>query len=606
MTSLLQIHHTQIFHGPNIYANSPIILIDLQINPLLYTKMITTCDKIMKQFPQWFQQDINKNVKPEIYIGTVMSHLSLSLLNHDQDIITESGVKLSEKGIYFWTGFYYPKVSLKAINLAFYILNIAMKNNNLSNDIFKDSLDNFNDFCQKTYLINENLLKMSHQFDIPLFPYLNSTKYIQYGWGKKSRVFLQSSSMEDSFYGVQTSMDKSSSKNLLQSIGIPTAKSVIIHSPDQLEKAIQTIGFPCVVKPIRGAQGIGITSNIQDFHELEMAYDYAKNSSFGKNPIMIESFIQGDDHRLFVANGKFLGIGKRIPSHIIGDGKSTVKKLIDDLNQMRINPKQNILGLKQIQYNNSLTKHLRSQGITINDILDNNRKITLSEFGSYSTGGFPKDVTSIAHPQIKCMAELIAQASNIATLGVDYITTDISKPYTETNGAVTEYNHYPGLSFLEYISNPKESFYQILNIGSGRIPLIIAIIDTSHFSQIQKWLMCNVQDQRIGWVCGNNVQIGQFPLHTTDTHGWQTVKMLLRQKTLEKALIICSPEEIIQKGLPVDKADHICISGINMSPGWNAVLQNTSPNIKTFNAVSSLLLFSLEALVKKHSQDELD
>ena len=192
--------------------------------------------------------------------------------------------------------------------------------------------------------------------------------------------------MEDSYRGVDISMDKSYSKELLEGIGIPIAKSLIVHSRDQLEVASKTIGFPCVIKPVRGTQGNGITANIQDFNELKNAFIHAKKSTFGKTSIMLESFIQGDDYRLMVANGKFVGVVQRRPSFIVGDGQSSIEKLIHELNQTRKKFKHNSANLKQVPTNNALIMHLTKQNVTINTILERNEKITLSSLGNYSPG----------------------------------------------------------------------------------------------------------------------------------------------------------------------------------------------------------------------------
>ena len=43
MTKLFQIKNTHIFYGPNTYAYSPVILVDIEINSLSYSKAVTAC-----------------------------------------------------------------------------------------------------------------------------------------------------------------------------------------------------------------------------------------------------------------------------------------------------------------------------------------------------------------------------------------------------------------------------------------------------------------------------------------------------------------------------------------------------------------------------------
>jgi cyanophycin synthetase len=63
---------------------------------------------------------------------------------------------------------------------------------------------------------------------------------------------------------------------------------------------------------------------------VEAAYDAAKEHG---DAIIVESMIKGFDHRLLVINGKLEAAARRMPGHVIGDGKHTVKELTDIVNR---------------------------------------------------------------------------------------------------------------------------------------------------------------------------------------------------------------------------------------------------------------------------------
>ena len=587
----MQLFNSKIFYGPNPYTNSPIVIYNIKIDDSAYLIVKKACLHIINLFPECYASIDFNNQEPKIYVATVLSLLAKHLINRNNGCVQNSGITTHCEGFFIWVGFHHLQVTDQAIQLVLKILHMLIEENKFTNNDIKTLLNSFSNMCKQYYSSDTELIQAAQTFDIPIFPHSINSNYWQFGWGKNSRIFYSASSMQDSYHGVKHSMNKITSKEILKSIGIPTAKSTLITEIKQLANAVKSIGYPCVVKPIRGTQGIGITSNIQNYNELQSAYKYAKQSKFGQNHIMIESFIQGHDYRIMIANGKFHGALERKPSHVIGTGESTLKELIITLNKTRVNPKLNPNRLKPVVINDFVITHLSKQLISLESIIEKDRIVTLSNIASYSTGGIVEDVTSLVHPQIIQMAELIAQTSNIATLGVDYITTDISKPYYETDGAVTEYNHLPSLKLTYFLQNTKDILNNILNIGSGRIPLVIAIINTSKISQVQNWCKKNIHDQAAGWVCAESVYVGQLPLQVTETTGWNGVRMLLRNKTIQKMFIICSDEETMEKGLPVDKTDCICMHDANLTSEWENVIDKSTSQVRKFTDIENLLSF---------------
>lgn len=192
------------------------------------------------------------------------------------------------------------------------------------------------------------------------------------------------------------------------------------------------------------------------------------------------------------------------------------------------------------------------------------------------------------------MAETIAKATNIDILGIDYISTDISRSYIETKGAINEYNHTPGLFILESVIKQKEIIYEICReiIGKdvGRIPLVIIITSDYKISQIKEQLKNKITDDTVGWVCDNIAYIGQFPLRIYDTSGWSNVSTLLRQKTVEKAVVVCSVEEVSQKGLPVDKANTLYLdNAVNMTNDWQMIINKAALKVSKYSEIEKLI-----------------
>ena len=72
-------------------------------------------------------------------------------------------------------------------------------------------------------------------------------------------------------------------------------------------------------------------------------------------------------------------------------------------------------------------------------------EVYLRKTANISTGGTAVDVTDTIHPENKLMAERAIRAIGLDVGAVDFLTTDITKSYTETGGGICEINAGPGL-----------------------------------------------------------------------------------------------------------------------------------------------------------------
>ena len=85
-----------------------------------------------------------------------------------------------------------------------------------------------------------------------------------------------------------------------------------------------------VLKPLNANHGRGVTTDIRDDAQLEKAYDKAKEHG---NAVIVETFLEGLDHRLLVVDGKLVAAAKRVPAHVVGDGKHSVEELVAIVNE---------------------------------------------------------------------------------------------------------------------------------------------------------------------------------------------------------------------------------------------------------------------------------
>lgn len=140
----------------------------------------------------------------------------------------------------------------------------------------------------------------------------------------------------------------------------------------------------------------------------------------------MEQFIVGYDYRLLVINYKFVSAALRKPAAIVGDGKHTVKELIDIVNQdsRRGYGHENVL--TSIKLDDHTLRLLQKLGMDENSVPEVGHEIELKSTANLSTGGTATDVTEIVHPYNIFTAERIARTIGLDICGIDIMSPDIS------------------------------------------------------------------------------------------------------------------------------------------------------------------------------------
>ncbi len=278
----------------------------------------------------------------------------------------------------------------------------------------------------------------------------NFNRLYTIGVGKNSQIIEFMSSSKDSKIAKQIQRDKWSSNLMIEKLGVPTPRWQIIDTPDQIKEVWNKYEKPVVIKPTGLTAGNGVSTGINTIEEAQEAFRIAKEKT-GKHAerswqqkIMIQEQVPGDDYRLLVIDGKLEVATKRIPAFIIGDGKSTIKELIEQTNKdPRRDTSRPTHILKPIKIDPPLLKLLEEEGLTLSFVPRKDEKVTLRKVASMSQGGITEDFTDQVGPEIKYIVESIAQSIHAFVIGADILCKDISKPLTKDNGGIIEINTKP-------------------------------------------------------------------------------------------------------------------------------------------------------------------
>jgi cyanophycin synthetase len=257
-------------------------------------------------------------------------------------------------------------------------------------------------------------------------------------------------SSQDSRLAKQIQRDKWATNLMIERLGLPTPKWQVLDSPDQIEEIWNQYEKPVVIKPVGLTAGSGVSTGLNTIEEAKEAFLFAKAKTerhVGKTwqlKIMIQEQVPGEDYRLLVIDGKLEVATKRIPAFIVGDGKSTIKELIEETNKdPRRDTSKPTHILKPIKIDEPLLNLLDEKGLSLESIPKKDEKITVRKVASMSQGGITEDFTDKVGPEIKHIVESIATSIHAFVIGADVLCKDISKPLTKDNGGIIEINTKP-------------------------------------------------------------------------------------------------------------------------------------------------------------------
>ncbi|WP_431132497.1 cyanophycin synthetase [Psychroserpens mesophilus] len=414
-------------------------------------------------------------------------------------------------------------------------------------------------------------------------PWIRLNKYslCQLGYGANQKRIQATVTSETSSIGVELACDKEDTKYLLEQAEVEVPRGDIIRRERSLEEACRYVGYPLVIKPIDGNHGRGITVDIQNYEDALQAFHHAKESS-KSGAIIVEKFIKGADYRLLVINNKLVAGAIRTPAHVIGDGTSTVQELIDKVNSdpRRGYGHENVL--TQITVNELTKTIIKDAGYTLDSVIAEGKRLILKDTANLSTGGTAEDITDIIHPANVSMAERISKIIDLDICGIDIMTTDISKPLSETGGAVLEVNAGPGfrMHLAPTTGLPRNVAAPVIDKlfpqkgDTGRIP-IIAITGTNGKTTTSRLIahIAKMNGYRVGYTTSDGVYIQNRLLMTGDCTGPASAEFVLKDPTVNFAVLECARGGLLRAGLGFKKcdvgivtnvaADHLGLKGIH-------------------------------------------
>ncbi|OFY82758.1 MAG: cyanophycin synthetase [Bacteroidetes bacterium RIFCSPLOWO2_12_FULL_35_15] len=402
--------------------------------------------------------------------------------------------------------------------------------------------------------------------DIP-FIRLNKESLVQLGYGKNQVRFRATMTDRTSSIAVDLASNKDETKRMLEDAAIPVAKGMCIAYESEVEEVISKVGFPLVFKPLDGNHGKGASINVKTLDEAKAAFEHAKKFS---RKIIVERFISGYDFRILVINNRFIAAALREPANVIGDGVSTIQLLIETENKdpRRGYGHENVL--TEISIDRETQDQLAKLNYTLETILKKGEKCYLKGTANLSTGGTSTDITDIVHPHNIFICERISRVIGLDICGIDIMATNLSEPLESTGGVVLEVNAAPGfrMHLAPAKGLPRNVAAPVIDMlyppgKSCRIP-IIAVTGTNGKTTTTRLIAHIVKNNgfRVGFTTSDGIYVQNSMLTKGDTTGPVSAEFILKDPTVEFAVLETARGGILRAGLGFGKCDVAVVTNI--------------------------------------------
>ncbi|SMC50833.1 cyanophycin synthetase [Polynucleobacter kasalickyi] len=399
---------------------------------------------------------------------------------------------------------------------------------------------------------------------------LSSGNLVQLGYGALQKRIWTAETAQTGAIAETISRDKDLTKSLLSMVGVPIPEGELVDSPEHAWEVAQSIGLPVVVKPQDGNHGRGVFTNLQTEQEITAAYKIAVEEGSG---VLVEKFIEGDEHRLLVVGNHLVAAAKGEECKVMGDGVHTILELIEL--QINSDPRRGSsedFPLNPVRIDSIAHLELQSQGFEPDSIPPQGKAVLIQRNGNVAF-----DVTDLVHPSVAKQVVLAAKVVGLDIAGVDLVAKDISKPMEEQGAAIVEVNAGPGL--LMHIKpakgKPREVGRAIIehlfpNNAVGRIP-VLGVSGSSSAKEVADICayLLKLANYYVGLSTQQGLYFNQHSIQRMNSSEWDSGRRTLMNPMVTAAVIQATPKGIINEGLPYD----LCQVGVVTSVD----LQQTFP-----------------------------
>jgi cyanophycin synthetase len=355
--------------------------------------------------------------------------------------------------------------------------------------------------------------------------------------------------------------DKHWTKSVLKRVGLGIPEGDTARTLDGALEVAEEIGFPVLLKPLDANNGRGISGRIDSLDGVREAWPVA----VAEHPVVvIERFAQGNDHRVVVVNRRVVACVERIPAHVVGDGRRSIRALAAEINR---DPKRSKTDpnapLSPLPLDERTAAFLARGGRTLDSMPNDGEMVFLRATANISTGGTAVDRTDDMHPRNRALCELAAGAAGLDVAGLDVLTPDIAVPFDENGAVVIEVNASPGIRMHTHPDTgvPRDVQGAILDMlyppGAATTIPVIAVTGTNGKTTTTRLIahLFRNTGRQVGFTTTDGVYFNEHLLLAGDLTGPFAANIVLSHPDVEVAVLETARGGILRAGLGFDACD---------------------------------------------------
>jgi cyanophycin synthetase len=597
----MRILDRSVYVGPSLYARFPVIRLELDLGELeawptgrLGSEFV---DALAGALPGLAQHGCSyrepggffRRMREDegTWLGHVLEHVAIELQNMAGEEVTFGKTRSAgPAGVYMVVYEYAQRdEGIAAGELALRLIcsllpaSIRPEGSVPADWNWQEARDEFIRFAQRRALgpSTSSLVRAAEHRGIPWLR-LNEQSLVQLGHGKFQQRIQATVTSSTSHIAVELASDKEETNKILATLGLPVPKQELVQSEGQAVRAAKRIGFPVVTKPYNGNHGRGISIRLTTEQEVAHGFVVAREHA---RSVIVETFLEGDDHRLLVVNGNLVAATRRTPGHVIGDGEHTIEQLVGIVNR---DPRRGVgheKVLTRLELDAQAEKMLAGAGLNAKSVPDNGQMVLLRSTANLSTGGTATDVTDVIHPDNREMAERAVRAIGLDVGGVDFLCKDITESYRTIGGGICEVNAAPGFRMHVAPSEgtPRDVAAPVIDMlfpagSSARVP-IAAITGTNGKTTTARMLahITKMAGYTPGLTSTDGVYIDGQRTVPGDMTGPVSARMVLADPQIDMAVLETARGGLLRAGMGVNEvnvgavlnvqADHLGLKGID-------------------------------------------
>ena len=567
----LEVTRIRALRGPNYWRLAPVIACDVRLGalesvtshqiPRLNQRLVEAIPslqlhKCTRGKPGGFVERLEEGT----HIPHILEHLALELQSLiGNEVAFGRVVPSGDEGVWWLiVEFQEEQVGIRAMKDAVRIIRSCIADEDFDIDEIVDDLLSLYE-SSRLGPSTGAIVEEARRRGIPVRR-LNNYSLVQLGLGRNLHRIQATLTDRTSAIGVEIAQDKDDTKRVLENIGLPVPKGDVARTLEGALEIADEIGYPVILKPLAANHGRGISGRVSDPDQLRAAWE--TSSAYGSR-IVVEHFAEGRDHRVLVVNGKVVAAAERVPAHVIGDGKRTVRQLIEIGNRDTRRGVGHTKSLTRLPSDRTTEEFLAAHGRSMDTVPPKSEFVGLRQTANLSTGGTSIDRTDEMHPDNITACEMAAGVVGHDIAGIDVLTADISVPFRENDAVIIEVNAGPGIRMH---THPAEG--QARNVAApildmlyppgteSTIPLI-AVTGTNGKTTTTRLIarLFRVSENVVGFTTTDGTYLGNRMVIEGDMTGPFSANVILSNPTVDVAVLETARGGILRAGLGFDEAD---------------------------------------------------